>query len=104
MSTPSADYAAAAPSPPAPLPPRGEGRSARAVRSETSMRPVIALFTEQWTGAVKAFNSRLRQAGVAVQFPESPLSPWLPKLDGRKLYEEYYLALEDGLVRGAYVY
>jgi hypothetical protein len=68
------------------------------------MRAVIAPFTDEWTGAVKAFNSRLRQAGVALQFPESPHSSWLPKLDGRRLYEEYYLALEDEQVRGAYAY
>ena len=37
------------------------------------MRAVIAPFTDEWTGAVKAFNSRLRQAGVAVQFRDLPV-------------------------------
>ncbi len=71
---------------------------------DAPMRAVIAPFTAEWVGAVRAFNARLREGGVAVQFPESPLSTWLPKLDGRTLYEEYFLALEDGAVRGGYVY
>jgi hypothetical protein len=65
---------------------------------------VIAPFTDEWIDAVKAFNVRLRAGGISWQFYETPLSHWLPKLDGRKPYEEFYLWLGDGQVRGAYVY
>jgi len=54
--------------------------------------------------AVKAFNARLRAGGItSVQFPEHPVPEWLPKVDGREIFHEYYLAVEGSDVRGGYV-
>lgn len=64
----------------------------------------IVEFDATMTGEVVRFNQRLAAAGVDVRFPTSPLSPWLPKTDGRKLFEEHFLALdESAAVRGGYV-
>jgi hypothetical protein len=67
------------------------------------MGTVITPYTEDLIEAVKAFNGRLRAAGAALAFPESHIPAWLPKIDGRSIYHEYYLAVEDGAVRGAYI-
>ena len=54
---------------------------------------------------MKAFNERLAAGGVAREFffPESNVPYWLPKLNGRRLYQEYYLALEGDFVRGGFI-
>lgn len=54
--------------------------------------------------AVKALNGRLRQGGVTLfQFPESNVSLHLPSMDNRQTYEEYFLARENGWIRGGYI-
>jgi hypothetical protein len=67
------------------------------------MGTVITPYTEDFVEAVKAFNGRLRAGGTALTFPECPIPAWLPKVDGRGIYHEYYLAVEGGAVRGAYI-
>ncbi|MBI3837579.1 MAG: hypothetical protein HY288_06565 [Planctomycetia bacterium] len=67
------------------------------------MGTVITPYTEDFVEAVKAFNGRLLAGGAALTFPESHIPAWLPKIDGRNIYHEYYLAVEDGAVRGAYI-
>ncbi len=67
------------------------------------MGTVITPYTEDYVEAVKAFNGRLRAGGMALTFPESHVPAWLPKVEGRGIYHEYYLAVEDGAVRGAYI-
>ena len=52
---------------------------------------------------VAKFNSRLRQGQVPFQFPESHIPDWLPKSDNRSISQEFFLALQDGQVRGAYI-
>lgn len=53
--------------------------------------------------AVKAFNARLKKGSVKLRFPESNVSIKLPKVENRKIYIEYFLALDENLeVRGAY--
>jgi hypothetical protein len=55
--------------------------------------------------AVKEFNARLVGAGVFREFQvhESPLCAWLPKLENRRIYQEYFVASEGEAVRGGYV-
>ena len=64
----------------------------------------IKSLSEEYIPAVKEFNSRLTAAGVPfdLRFPESSLSDWLPKIDHRRLYQENFIVLQDGVVRGGY--
>lgn len=64
---------------------------------------VITPYAEEHVAAVKAFNARLRSGGAELLFPESPVPAWLPKLDGREIYDEYYVAVENGAVHGGYI-
>ncbi len=36
-------------------------------------------------------------------FPESPLPEWLPQVDGHEIFHEYFVAVDDDAVRGAYI-
>lgn len=61
-------------------------------------------YTLELIPAVIAFNQRLRAGGVKYQFPEHHVPGWLPKVDGRKIFQEYFVAVEDGMeVRGGFV-
>lgn len=63
----------------------------------------IKSYTEELTPLVKAFNQRLKAGGADHQFPEHHVPTWLPKVDGRKIYLEYFVAVENGSdVRGAF--
>lgn len=64
----------------------------------------IVAYSAEQVQAVKALNARLREGGVTLfQFPESHVSWRLPKIHGRETYEEYFLARENGCVRGGYI-
>jgi len=64
----------------------------------------IEPFCENHSEAVVAFNQRLRHGGIRFQFPEDPVPTWLPPLDSRSLYQEFFLAVEEtGAVRGGYL-
>ena len=69
------------------------------------MAIAIQPYTEDRIPAVKAFNQRLGAGGVAPEFhfPESHIPYWLPPLNGRRLYQEYYVALEGDTVHGAFI-
>jgi hypothetical protein len=69
------------------------------------MAIAIQPYTEEWVPAVKAFNRRLAAGGVSPEFhfPESHIPAWLPRRDGRRLYQEFHLAVEGDEVRGAYI-
>lgn len=69
------------------------------------MAIAIHPYTEQHIPAVKAFNQRLAAGGVAAdfRFPESNVPHWLPRLPGRRLFQQYYVALEGDVVRGAFI-
>lgn len=69
------------------------------------MAVVIKPFTKGLILALKDFNHRLIAGGVGIefQFPESPTPCWLPKLDQRRIYQEFFLAVENTFVRGGYV-
>lgn len=69
----------------------------------TNMSITIQPFTEAMCEEVVRFNDRLTQAGVPLNLPTSHIPIWLPKLPGRKLFQEHYLALDERrCVRGGY--
>jgi hypothetical protein len=70
-----------------------------------SMGIAIRPYTEAWVPAVAAFNRRLSDGGVPREFhfPEHHQPAWLPKLDGRRVFQEVYVATEGDQVRGAYI-
>jgi hypothetical protein len=63
----------------------------------------LSPFAEVHVEAVKALNERLRAGGAPLAFPETHVSPTLPRIDGREIYDEYFLAVEGDDVRGAYI-
>ena len=69
------------------------------------MAIAIRPFTREWIPAVVAFNDRLAAGGVPPEFrfPESDVPDWLPHVDGRRIYQQFYLAVEGSDVRGAYI-
>ena len=68
------------------------------------MAIAIQSYTEELIPAVREFNRRLKATGCFSDFLffEHHLSDLLPKIPGRSLYEEYFLAVEDGAVRGGF--
>lgn len=65
----------------------------------------IAPYSERDIPAVKEFNRRLQAGGAPPDyvFSESHVSAWLPAVPGALVYNEFYLATEDGVVRGTFV-
>src|SRR6185503_19502091 len=66
----------------------------------------IKPFTEDLIPDVKDLNSRLTAGGAPPEFRffEHPVSKCLPRISGRKIYEEYFVMLQDGVARGGYVF
>jgi len=60
-------------------------------------------FAPEHVPAVRAFNERLAGAGAPWRFPEATVPDWLPRMEGVPVWQEFFLLLEDGAVRGAYV-
>ena len=77
------------------------------VRRSVTEQMAIAIqpYSQDFIDAVRSFNSRLATVGVTPEFrfPEHHVPHWLPKVDGRRLYQEYFLAVENGSVRGGYI-
>ena len=63
----------------------------------------IVPYTEDLEEAVRQFNRKLKEGGADVRFPESHVPEWLPRREGSMLFQEYYLAMDDGVVRGGYI-
>ncbi len=64
----------------------------------------IKPYPEDLVPAVRAFNQRLKAGGVVYQFPERSVPKWLPKIEGRKIFQEYFVAVENGSeVRGTFI-
>ncbi|HEY3279521.1 MAG TPA: hypothetical protein VGJ83_03340 [Gemmatimonadales bacterium] len=61
----------------------------------------IVPFAPEHVPAVQAFNRRLAAAGAPWRFPENAVPDWLPHAGGAPVWQEYFLLLEDGIVRGA---
>lgn len=65
---------------------------------------VIQPYREEHQTAVRDFNKRL-QSAIAdpdLVFFTYAQPRWLPHADGASLYQEYFLALDNGVVRGGY--
>ena len=68
------------------------------------MQFTIREYTDAMIQGVQEFNGRLKAGGVQSQFPASPVPEWLPRVEGRELFQEYYVASdENSVVRGAYI-
>jgi hypothetical protein len=70
------------------------------------MAIAIQPYSAELIPAVRAFNQRLAAGGIAAEFhfPESNIPHWLPKLEGRRIYQEYYLAVDGDAVRGGFIF
>ena len=69
------------------------------------MALVVKPYTEDNIQAVKDFNRRILAFGDSydsILFYEECTPKWLPPGDRRDTYNEYFLAVEDSVVRGAY--
>jgi hypothetical protein len=65
---------------------------------------VIEKYTREHVPAVRDFNRRLKTGGEReFEFPEREIPEWLPQLNGRRIYQEFFLAVDQGLVRGGYI-
>lgn len=69
------------------------------------MAITIKPYTEEHIEAVKAFNRRLEVGGVASEFrfPESNVPDWLPLREGSRIYQQFYVAVENNMVRGGFI-
>jgi hypothetical protein len=63
----------------------------------------IRPYEERDVPAVAALNERLAAGGSPFRFPSSPVPAWLPPGPGRPLWQELYVAEDDGEIRGGYV-
>jgi hypothetical protein len=59
-------------------------------------------FESEHALAVKDFNRRMAAGGSTWQFPESPVPSWLAPQPGSPVYQEFFLASDGDVVRGAY--
>jgi hypothetical protein len=68
------------------------------------MSIIIQPYRDEHQNAVTAFNQRLRAAtsNPDLVFYERSAAAWLPRVQDSPLHNQYFLALEDGTVRGAY--
>jgi hypothetical protein len=73
------------------------------------MKLRVVPYTAEHEEAVQAFNARLAAKNVdtsvySTVFPVSHVPAWLPKVPGRDLYQEQFVALDDeSQVRGGYI-
>ena len=69
------------------------------------MAIAVQPYSEDRIPDVKEFNQRLAAGGIAPEFhfPESNVPHWLPKAAGRRIYQEYYLAVDRGDVHGGFI-
>jgi hypothetical protein len=63
----------------------------------------VSPFLQQHEAAAREFNNRVRGSDGAFEFPETAKPEWLPPATGRSIFQEQFLALENGEVRGGYV-
>lgn len=60
-------------------------------------------YSPEHEGAVCEFNKRLATGGCSFRFPEKSEPKWLPRAGADPTYEEYFVAAEEGVVRGGYI-
>src|SRR2546428_1110730 len=65
----------------------------------------IKPFTDDLIPAVRDLNRRLTAGGAPPEFrfPEHPTPERLPRICDRRIYEEYFVLLHNGVARGCYV-
>ena len=70
------------------------------VRSLMAIQP----YTKDLIPYVKAFSSRLKAAGLQDWHlvPEKNTPEWWPHVEGENIYQEYFVAVDNGFVRGFY--
>jgi amino acid adenylation domain-containing protein/FkbM family methyltransferase len=80
-----------------PIPPIG-------LPAQAEKKFVIKRFTEDLVSSVKEFNARLDAHGAPtdIRFPEHPVPTWLPKVDHAETYQEFFVVMEDAVVRGCF--
>jgi hypothetical protein len=68
------------------------------------MALLIEPYREQHESAVREFNQRLTSAGADhnLVFYGRSTAQWLPRTSDGNLYNEYFVAVADGVVRGGY--
>lgn len=62
----------------------------------------LHVFDAARSEAVKAFNRRMVAGGSTWQFPESAVPNWLARVEGSAVFQEFFVAADAELVRGAY--
>lgn len=65
---------------------------------------VIVPYTADLVDSVKALNQRLSEHGVPYRFPENETPGWLPQQNAIPLYHEYFVARDEGALRGGYIF
>lgn len=65
---------------------------------------VIQPYRAEHEAAVQEFNLRLKSGGAEpdLVFFRYAEPRWLPPIEGSELYQEFFVALDDGMVRGGY--
>lgn len=68
------------------------------------MAIAVVPYAPEHVPAVKEFNRRLHAGGAEahLSFYEDPIPRWLPKTADHELANEFFVAIEEGVVRGAY--
>jgi len=68
------------------------------------MAILIEPYREEHRVAMQDFNRRLQEGGAGsnMVFYRSPQPHWLPHVENRPLYNEYFVALDGATIRGAY--
>ena len=62
----------------------------------------LHVFDAAQSEAVKAFNRRMAAGGSTWQFPESAVPNWLARVEGSAVFQEFFVAADAEIVRGAY--
>lgn len=62
----------------------------------------IVEYQPEHQAEVQAFNDRVKAHQIEFSLPKTPVSAWLPKLPGRPVTMEFWLALDGASVRGGY--
>ena len=73
---------------------------------KTPVKITIEPYTSDRQAAVRQFNARLapQKLPVYFHFPERHVPDWLPPKDGLRVYQEFFLAVDDAAtVRGGYI-
>jgi hypothetical protein len=67
------------------------------------MQIKIKPYSKDMIEPVIDFNQRLAKEGLIFKLPKTNIPEWLPKIENRNIYQEYFLAIQnDSIVRGGY--